>query len=93
MDNKKLLIAAALASGLFVGVTASVSIDSDDKCEKVEQQIRQETNLSGALACFQSGALEVNQSERVEKNANLECVCRRSSDAGVQIWAINRAKS
>lgn len=91
MDGKKILVVAAVFSGLAIGAVASMSFDTRDKCEKTEQAIRDESNISGALACFQPGTIEVNLSERVEEGAELECVCRRSINGTVQLWPISKA--
>lgn len=91
MKSKKILIIAAVFSGLVIGAVVSMSIDTRDKCEKTEQAIRDESNVSGALACFQPGTIEVNLSERVEEGAELECVCRRSINGTVQLWPISKS--
>lgn len=93
MDSKKILVIVAVFSGLAIGGVASMSFDTRDKCEKTEQTIREESNVSGALACFQPGMIDVNLSERVEEGAELECVCRRSINGTVQLWPISKATS
>ncbi|QGA80113.1 hypothetical protein LC1Nh_0209 [Candidatus Nanohalobium constans] len=60
-------------------------------CEKTEAAIKQNTSLSGAIACFEPGTVEFNLSDKVEESAELKCVCRRSSEGEVQFWAINKA--
>jgi hypothetical protein len=91
MDNKTLLALIGLIAGLSFGAAISASTKTTDKCEKTEQAIREESNISGALACFQPGTIDVNLTEKVEQGAELECVCRRSLNGNVQLWAINRA--
>lgn len=92
MERKNLLIALAVTIGLSLGYAASFSLDTEGKCEKMEQTIKQQSNVSGAYACFESGVIEVNLSERVEENAELECVCRRSINGTVFLESITRAK-
>jgi hypothetical protein len=91
MEKKHLAIIAMIGLGLVLGAAASASTSStDDKCEKTEEAIRQQANISGALACFPSGVMDVNLSEKVEEDAELECVCRRSLNGSVDVWAISR---
>jgi hypothetical protein len=91
MNRRNLLLVTAVVIGLSLGVAASTSTKQEGKCEKTEESIRQEANLSGAVACFPPGVMDVNLSERVEEGSQLECVCRRSYRGNVQIWAINSA--
>ena len=87
------LIIIAVAAGLLVGVLGS-SMMTEDKissCEKAERAIKNQSNLDGAIACFPPGAIDINQSDRVEQGTELECVCRRSHEGKVQFWNINRA--
>ena len=91
MYRRNLLIILAVTIGLSVGYAASFSLDTKGKCEKTEQTIKQNSNISGAYACFEPGVIEVNLSERVEENAQLECVCRRSINGNVVLEAITRA--
>ena len=92
MDKNLAIISVALI-GLLVGFMASVNFDSSKaQCEKTEDEIRGETDVSGALACFEPGIISVNRSERVEEGSNLECVCRQSFEGNVWIFAINKAR-
>jgi hypothetical protein len=91
MRIKNLLIVLAVTVGLSIGYAASFSLDGENKCEKTEKTIKQKSNISGAYACFEPGVIEVNLSERVEENAQLECVCRRSINGNVVLEAITRA--
>ena len=90
MDWKK--VAAAIFLGLLVGVSASHMMpEKESECQRTEEAIVEEGNVSGAVACFPPGVLDVNQSEQIDEGSDLECVCRRSYMGNVQIWAINRA--
>lgn len=92
MISFRFLILVAVIAGFSLGITASsLSQPRETKCEKTEQTIRENSNLSGALACFPPGVIDYNATEEVEEGAELECVCRRSVNAQVQLFAINRA--
>jgi len=92
MLNRKFLILAVLL-GLAVGVFASLSYsdNSISKCERTEKAIKNQGNVSGAVACFQPGVIDLNQTDRVQEGSELECVCRRSFENSIQFWAINKA--
>ncbi|MFB6100222.1 MAG: hypothetical protein ABEK16_03015 [Candidatus Nanohalobium sp.] len=63
----------------------------ESRCERTEEALREKANVSGALACFPPGVIDVNLTDRVEQGADLQCVCRQSVNGNVQIFAINRA--
>ena len=92
MKNSDKILILAIISGLVVGISASVYADEGkSKCERTEETIKQDSNLSGAIACFEPGVIDVNRSEEVQEGSQLECVCRRSYKGNIQIWAINSA--
>lgn len=93
MEKKILVFAAAVLLGLSVGAISSATLDKDTKsqCERAEDAIKNQSDLSGAIACFEPGVVDVNLTEEVEEGAELECVCRRSNNGNVEFWAINRA--
>lgn len=93
MDNRNKVLIAAAFLGLVAGISASSALTDNtvSECEKTEDAIKQQANVSGPVACFPPGVLDVNQSEEVEEGSELECVCRRSYNGEVQIWSINKA--
>jgi len=92
VELKTLALVLAVTSGIIIGFASSSYLDEGkSKCEKTEETIRQDSNLSGAIACFEPGVISVNLSDRVEEGSELECVCRRSYKGNIQLWAINSA--
>ena len=92
MKNSDKILILAIISGLVVGISDSVYADEGkSKCERTEETIKQDSNLSGAIACFEPGVIDVNRSEEVQEGSQLECVCQRSYKGNIQIWAINSA--
>lgn len=93
MEQKAHLFIATALVGLLVGFGSSTMIDtSEDKksyCDRVESQVIEERNMSGTLACFPPGIVEVNLSEEVENNSDLKCVCRHSYNGVVQMIPIS----
>lgn len=83
LEGKK--IAAVFLSavlGLSMGLGASQSMDTpvqeeESYCNSIESQVMEERNISGTLACFEPGLVQVNLSEKVENNSELRCVCRQ----------------
>lgn len=60
------------------------------KCEKVEQGVRNASNVTGAVACFPPGVIDIDLDDVVEDKTNTECVCRRSFEGSVQYWSFNK---
>lgn len=88
-----MVILAAAILGLAVGAVASSAFDTpQSECDRTEESIRQQANISGAIACFEPGVIDINRSERVEEGSELQCVCRQSINGSVRIFAINRAR-
>jgi len=94
MESFQKLLIAAVVIGLVSGMSISIyySEDSASKCEKTEKAIKNQSNVTGAVACFPPGVIDLNQTDRVQQGSNLECVCRRSFEGAVQLWAINKAR-
>ncbi len=91
MKREKAILIATV-SGIFFGLIISSTIKNPQtECEKTEQTIRENSNLSGALACFPPGVIQYNATEEVDQRSELECICRRSLNGQVQLFAINRA--
>jgi hypothetical protein len=93
METSEKFLILAMIAGLVVGFSASAYIGDDgkSKCERVEETVKQDSNLSGAIACFEPGVIDVNRSEQLQEGSSLECVCRRSYNGNVQLWTINTA--
>lgn len=93
MNRYGKIIVLALLAGLLVGFISSeiTAKDKMSKCEKTEEAIKNNSSIKGAIACFEPGVINVNQTDRVDQGAELECVCRRSYNGRVSIWAINKA--
>lgn len=83
-----ILLIAAL--GLAIGVAVSyLNYDSQPtKCEEIEQQVKEQQQFNGTLACYPPGVIEVNISEEVEERAELDCVCRKEYNGTVQLFPI-----
>jgi hypothetical protein len=93
MKPRNLLLIAAILSGLFAGAAVSEMNSSVGKCEQWERDAIQKENISGSLACFPPGVIAANQSEEVKEGSELECVCRRSLNGSLEVWAISRSIS
>jgi hypothetical protein len=91
VGKRNILIVTAVLLGLVIGAAASSSTSTQEHCERTELVIKEESNLSGALACFPPGVIEYDASERIEEGSELECVCRHSLEGNVRLFAINRA--
>lgn len=80
MDRKRKIISFILLAvlGISVGFAVSTHMSQDQQsyCESIESQVMQEKNISGTLACFEPGIIQVNQSDKIENNSELRCVCR-----------------
>lgn len=68
--------------GLSLGLAVSQSMEAGTQneqsyCNSIESQVMEERNISGTLACFEPGLVQVNLSEKVKNNSELRCVCRQ----------------
>lgn len=83
LEGKK--IAAVLLSavlGLSMGLAVSQGMDTpvqdeETYCNSIESQVMEDKNISGTLACFEPGLVQVNLSDKVKNNSELKCVCRQ----------------
>lgn len=79
--------------GLSMGLTVSQSIEPPQKeesyCNSIESQVMEEENISGTLACFEPGLVQVNLSEKVKNNSELRCVCRQEFQGVEQLIPIS----
>lgn len=92
LNTKMTVVILASILGLLVGVvTANVTDQkkSQSYCNSIESQVIQDKNISGTLACFEPGLVQVNLSEKVEKNSELRCVCRQEYEDIEQIIPIS----
>jgi hypothetical protein len=83
----------AVVIGFFSGFLLSQVSASEvekSKCERVEEGVRNASNVTGAVACFPPGVIDVELDDVVENNTDVECVCRRSFEGSVQYWSFNR---
>ncbi len=90
--KKAAVIALAGIIGLSTGFAFTQIGNADTAkqyCENVESQVREERNISGAIACFEPGIVNVNLSEKVENNSELKCVCRHEYRGIEQIIPIS----
>lgn len=78
LDTRKIaIILLAGVLGLSTGFAASQLQDTKEPyCDRIESQVMEERNISGNLACFEPGLVQINLSEEVENNSELRCVCR-----------------
>lgn len=92
-EKKEYVFIVTALVGLLVGFGSSTMTDSpttnQSYCDKIESQVMEERNISGTLACFQPGIVQVNLSEEVENNSELKCVCRHSYNGFVQMIPIS----
>lgn len=83
IGGKKIAVVfLSVVLGLSFGfaVSQSMETESQDKesyCNSIESQVMEERNISGTLACFEPGLVQVNLSEKVKNNSELRCVCRQ----------------
>lgn len=93
LEKKAYLFIATAVVGLLVGFGSSTMIDSSESkqgyCDRIESQVMEQRNISGTLACFPPGIVEVNLTEEVENNSELKCVCRHSYNGLVQMIPIS----
>lgn len=93
MDKQKKIISfvvvAVLGVSIGFGVSMSMNQDQESYCDSIESQVMEERNISGTLACFEPGLIEINQSEKVENNSELRCVCRHEYRGFEQIIPIS----
>lgn len=93
MEKKLHLFVATALVGLLIGFGSSTMVGSAETeksyCDRIESQVMEERNISGTLACFPPGIVQVNLSEDVEKNSELKCVCRQSYRGFVQMIPIS----
>lgn len=80
MEGQKKIVSFIVVAilGVSVGFAVSTSMNQETQsyCNSIESQVMQERNISGTLACFEPGLIQINQSEKVENNSELRCVCR-----------------
>lgn len=89
MNRKNVLI---LATALIIAAGVAVSYldysSQPTKCEEIEQQVKEQQQFNGTLACYPPGVIDVNISEEVEERAELDCVCRKTYNGTVQLFPI-----
>lgn len=89
LESRQFFVLAAIF-GLSIGLTASYMMEykSTSKCKKIEDQIRAQQKFNGSLTCYPPGVIEVNISDQVEEQANLDCVCRKVNNGDVHLFPI-----
>ncbi|MFB6175510.1 MAG: hypothetical protein ABEJ87_06100 [Candidatus Nanohalobium sp.] len=95
LDARKIIGLALIALiGLTAGFTSAKIVkkkasNGQTYCDRIESQVAQKRNFSGAIACFQPGIVKVNLSKEVKKSSQLKCVCRHSYKGVSQLIPIS----
>ncbi|PSH02350.1 MAG: hypothetical protein BRC26_01005 [Nanohaloarchaea archaeon QH_8_44_6] len=95
MKKQNLIVVSVAILGLLIGLTSSFHLkDEPDStyCDSLQQQIKSNQSFNGSVACYPPGVIDVNISDKVDKNTNLRCVCRIISSSGTQIFPIAVSK-
>lgn len=88
--NNRLLITLALAAAFSIGLaTAYITTPSGEKCNEIEKEFKNNESFTGTMSCYPSGVIDVNVSEEVERNSDLECVCRGVWGGEIHIFPIS----
>lgn len=85
------LLATVAVAGLLVGAAAFHLAQKDGYCERVSQDIRQNSSFNGTIACYPPGQADLNISDAVENRTTLKCVCEKSYMGETSIFTINVA--
>lgn len=78
------LLGFSLGSSMFI-----LTYQESSYCESLDDQIKQEKDFNGSVACYNPDSLKANITERVENNSELQCVCRVIQvDGSIQILPV-----
>ncbi|PSG99421.1 MAG: hypothetical protein BRC29_04865 [Nanohaloarchaea archaeon SW_7_43_1] len=95
MKKRNLIVVGAAILGLLIGLVGSFHLNDEPDsryCDSLQQQIKSNQSFDGSAACYPPGVIDVNISDKVDKNTDLRCVCRIISSSGTRIVPVAVSK-
>lgn len=89
--NLKVLSVFVVAIGLSIGYSSHVlTQDNNSYCKGLEGDIETQKDFEGSVKCYKPSEVPVNVSEKVEENAELECVCKIVQNGSIKVLPVAR---
>lgn len=98
MDNSTLFLIMLGFVGLGIGLFAGTQVQEDQPgngsnyCDGIEEQLRQNESISGAISCSEPGSFEQDNLSEIGNLSELACICEYSVKGQKEVLAIRKTQ-
>lgn len=88
------LAIAGLGIGLLAGSQFQEPVESGENgyCSSIEEEIRQNESITGAVSCSEPGSFEQENVSQVGNLSELACICQYSVNGREEVLAIRKTQ-